>query len=178
MAITSFVASLVERGAGVDVYRLLAVSNATDAVYYWYREGVLVGQTRWGELVVSVESGAGVVFEVLDDVNAVPAAGVPEGVLLTWDHRTGAVGYEVRDATDPEDVVVLGRVQASGQRLVWQSGALAAGTRELQIVPVFERGQEGPARVVSLVVVRRPGAPAVSGVSYDGETGELVGVVG
>lgn len=175
--ITSFAAALVERGGAVDVYKLTATSDEAAPSFYWYREGALVGVTRLGELVVVVPAGAGAAFEVLDDVNGVPEPGVPGTVLLTWAPVSGAVGYVVRDVADPEEPVELGRVSAGSGRLWWESPILPEGVAELQIVPVFERGQEGPARPVVVRVVRRPGAPAFT-VAYDAETGELSGTVG
>jgi hypothetical protein len=177
MAITNFEARLVEESAVERVYVLSATSNGSGVTYYWYREGVLIGVTRLPELVVTVPAGASAAFEVFDNSGSLPEELLGGDVTLLWDAVEGATGYLVRDVADEENPVELARVGASGGRGTWTGAALAEGMTALEVVPLFERGQEGPARPVVVKVVRRPGPPALM-VLYDAETGEMSGTVG
>ena len=167
MAITS----TTKTRTGPNNYRLRAVSNLADPVYYWWNNGALVAVGNMPFRDVTVAPGEVIDIDVFDSSTDVPGMVYPGRVTLEWENI--AASYAIKKWIGGEWVTQTTLVAGPLGSMRWASPVLADSTEHLFCVtPIGEDGNEGIAREFTVFMVRKPDEVAAA-YTYDPLTGEL-----
>lgn len=139
--------------------------------FYMYRDGQLIEASNRTWVQVELQPNETVQFDILDDVDALPAQAWPSRALLTWYAVDGAAKYRVQEyvgATWTQRALL----DAAGKGYFrWESRVLEDGqVHQFRVAPVSESGIDGVAREFSFEMIRRPDVPAMTQTYNDDGT--------
>lgn len=156
-----------------DTYLLSWSSTETDPAYYIYRDGELIDTTFAETYAVTIEEGESPVFEILDDVDAVPIPGYPARQEICWLPATSAESYRIDEYVDSAWVQRDSVPDDGSPFFSWTTRPLEDVTTHLfRVTPVGANGNDGTSKTYSIAMVRCPDPPDVT-ITYDDETGTL-----
>jgi len=148
-------------------------SDLEDPAFYVYRDGYLVAVTALGSMEFHIEGGESLVLEILDDADALPAAGFPGRLLLAWNSVDDADHYMIEEYVDSEWMERAQIADAGKPCFTWRTRFLEDCTEhQFRITPVGTNGNEGDPLTFIVLMVRHPDVPDVA-YDYDDETAKV-----
>lgn len=151
---------------GEDVFELAWSSDqviSDSNPYRVYQDGVLVSTQTTNTITVNAPTGQIPVFEILDDVAAVPQPGFPAYVYLSWELDLDAVFYLIEkfNGAWEEQATIAADLTRSFQS--WQSPSQTdLSTTQWRVTGIDAAGNLGTPTTYSVLMVRHPDTPTVA----------------
>ena len=177
MSITGY--SQNKLATGVEV---IASSNLSAPVFYWYLDGIYVGQSEDGRFFFRIAAGEHAIIEAIDSESASfdPVANQPTHYpsrrVIEWYRSDDAIQYfTIEQNKDSAGWISVSRMPAAGKwSWQWTSGQLADGSvYEWRITPYDRAGNAGTATTIGPEQIYRRPDPQDFAIAYDGGTGEV-----
>ena len=150
-------------------------SDLVDQVYSVYVDNKLVVESPAESYLLTVETGASPVIEIIDD-GSVPGLFWPQKLLLSWRSVQETEQYRIEKLNGSWSVVGI-VTNGNAGHYSWLTGVLEDGVEyQYRIVPEGVNGNDGDPLTFVVTMVRNPSPPAATW-SYDDGTGVVTATV-
>lgn len=141
--------------------------------FFVYRDGRLINETEQTEQSFVLDSGDGLVLEVLDDPNQRPITAFPGKFTITWFATPDTDHYRVEEFINAVWVVKAKITDLKEGYFKFKTRFVEDVTiHQFRVIPIGNNGNPGAIRLSSALMVRNPDPPILN-FSYSNATETL-----